>query len=189
MASSTFFSIEAKSVRACHRRAAFGERRRPRTRRGHAEPCVRGGGERGQEGRFDAGERHLRAQVGGLHLAQRLPRKALPRRLRREALAVEGGELGPLEAAARVDGLEAAMTASGMAERLAAAGLWCEQNGWVSVAHLRTGGRRAADAFVGAMRLKPDGPRARRLRRALNKDEYAWDAHSQAARQRAPVPA
>ncbi|KOO29248.1 hypothetical protein Ctob_004839 [Chrysochromulina tobinii] len=88
-----------------------------------------------------------------------------------------------LAAAARINGLEALMTASGLLERLPAAGNWCEEQKWQSVAHLRSGGSRAAEAFVAAMRLKPDGPRARRLKKELKKDEFGWDAHAAAARE------
>ena len=87
-----------------------------------------------------------------------------------------------LAAAARVAGLEALMSAAELPERLAAAGTWCEEEGWHSVAHLRGGGARAADAFVAAMHLKSDGARSRRLKRELRKDEFAWDAHATAAR-------
>ena len=69
----------------------------------------------------------------------------------------------------------------GSAGRLGAAGAWCIANGWVSVAHLRGGGTRAAEALVGHLRLKPDGSRAKRLKRAISKDEWAWDAHATAA--------
>ena len=88
-----------------------------------------------------------------------------------------------LAAAARINGLETLMTASGLLERLPAAGNWCEEQKWQSVAHLRSGGSRAAEAFVAAMRLKPDGPRARRLKKELRKDEFGWDAHASAARE------
>ena len=88
-----------------------------------------------------------------------------------------------LAAAARINGLEALMTASGLLERLPAAGNWCEEQKWQSVAHLRSGGSRAAEAFVAAMRLKPDGPRSRRLKKELKKDEFGWDAHAAAARE------
>ena len=86
-----------------------------------------------------------------------------------------------LEAAAKVAGLEALMGAVGLEDRLGAAGAWCIANGWVSVAHLRGGGTRAAEALVGHLRLKPDGARAKRLKRAISKDEWGWDAHSAAA--------
>ena len=71
----------------------------------------------------------------------------------------EEGAAAGLAAAAKVDGLAALMDAAGVTERLAAAGLWCAEQQWQSVAHLRGGGVKAADAFVAAMRLKKDGPR------------------------------
>lgn len=85
-------------------------------------------------------------------------------------------------AAAAVDGLDALMSAAGLEDRLSAAGLWCVEHGWCSVAHLRSGGSRAADAFVTALRLKPDGARGRKLKKELKKDVWAWDMHAAAAR-------
>ena len=87
-----------------------------------------------------------------------------------------------LSAASAVEGLEALMSAAGLPERLPAAGSWCEEQGWQSVEHLRSGGARTADAFVAAMRLKADGPRGRRLKKELKKDAFEWDAHASAAR-------
>ena len=83
--------------------------------------------------------------------------------------------------AASVSGLEALLRAAQLEDRVAAAGAWCVANGWVSVAHLRGGGPRATDAFVTALRLKADGPRARRLKRELKRDVWGWDAHAHAA--------
>ena len=84
---------------------------------------------------------------------------------------------------AAVDGLDLLMQASGLEDRLAAAGAWCEEHGWTSVAHLRTaGGARAADALIAALRLKPGGARAKRLNRELQRDVWGWDAHAAAAR-------
>ena len=73
------------------------------------------------------------------------------------------------------------MKAAGLADRLGAAGAWCVEHQWKSVAHLRSGGPRAADAFVLALRLKADGARARKLKRELKKDEWGWDVHAMAA--------
>ena len=84
---------------------------------------------------------------------------------------------------AAVDGLEMLMQAADLEDRLAAAGAWCEEHGWTSVAHLRTaGGARAADALIAALRLKPGGARAKRLNRELQRDVWGWDAHAAAAR-------
>jgi len=100
----------------------------------------------------------------------------------REETSESGDVERGIAAAARVEGLEALMVAAGMPERLPAAGTWCEEQGWKSVAHLRSGGARTADAFVVAMRLKPDGPRARRLKKEVQNDGFGWDAHASAAR-------
>lgn len=94
----------------------------------------------------------------------------------------EDDEAKGLAAAARVAGLEKLMSEAGLQDRLASAGAWCELNGWASVPHLRGGGPRAAEAFVHALRLKSDGARGKRLKKALKRDEWGWDAHAAAAR-------
>ena len=92
-------------------------------------------------------------------------------------------------AAAGVAGLDALMASCGLEDRLAAAGAWCVEHGWASVAHLRSGGTKAADALVSALRLKADGARARRLKRELRRDEFGWDAHAAAVRTNATTTA
>ena len=75
------------------------------------------------------------------------------------------------------------MSASGLEDRLPSAGAWFVEKGWSSVGHLRTsGGQKAVDGLVNALRLKADGARARRLKRELFRDEWAWDAHAMAAK-------
>ena len=96
--------------------------------------------------------------------------------------ATDEAERAGRAAAAAISGLDALMAAAGLEDRLAAAGLWCTEHGWCSVAHLRSGGTRAAEAFVTALRLKSDGGRARKLKRELKKDVWAWDVHAAAAR-------
>ena len=87
-----------------------------------------------------------------------------------------------LAAASAISGLDALLTAAGLDDCLADAGAWCEAHGWLSVAHLRSGGERAAEALVGALRLKSESKPAKKLRKALRKDVWAWDAHAAAAR-------
>ena len=95
----------------------------------------------------------------------------------------EAAKAAGLAAARSVGGLERLMSAAGLEDRLANAGAWFVEKGWSSVAHLRaSGGQKATDGLVHALRLKADGARARRLRRELKRDEWAWDAHSMAAK-------
>jgi hypothetical protein len=84
--------------------------------------------------------------------------------------------------AAAVDGLEAVLSAAGLEDRVPTAGLWCRAQGWVSVAHLRTGGPKVIDSLVKELRLKPTGARAKRLKKELKRDEWGWDVHAAAAR-------
>jgi hypothetical protein len=91
-------------------------------------------------------------------------------------------EAAQMAAAASVDGLAALMSGAGLEEKLGAAGAWCVQHGWASVVHLRSGGVRAAEALVAHLQLKKDGARARRLKKAIKKDVWAWDTHALAAK-------
>jgi hypothetical protein len=74
------------------------------------------------------------------------------------------------------------MHAYELAEHSRVCAIRCVEHGWHSVVHLRSGGPKAADAFVAAMKLKTRGTRAKRLKKELQRDEFAWDAHAAAAR-------
>ena len=89
-------------------------------------------------------------------------------------------ELGYASAVA-VEGLVQLMQAAGLEGRTATAGLWCAQNGWASVAHLKSGGASAVEDLLATLRLKADGARGKRLKKELKKDVWGWDAHAAAA--------
>ena len=73
------------------------------------------------------------------------------------------------------------MRSAALEDRIGAAGMWCQRNGWVSVAHLRGGGAGAADALASHLKLRSSGARANRLKNAIFSDEWSWDVHAAAA--------
>lgn len=85
---------------------------------------------------------------------------------------------------APITGLAPLLERSGLSDKLAAATTCCEQQGWPSVAHIKSSGEAGQKLFIISLRIKPDGPRARRLKRELARDEWAWDAHNNAAADR-----
>ena len=84
--------------------------------------------------------------------------------------------------ASQIPGLAELLGACGLSDRLPIAANWCIEQGWESVAHFRHAGPQAVDALVATLRLKP--PKAKKLRKELARDAWAWDSHAAAARGR-----
>ena len=82
----------------------------------------------------------------------------------------------------QIPGLAELLGACGLSDRLPIAANWCIEQGWESVAHFRHAGPQAVDALVATLRLKP--PKAKKLRKELARDAWAWDSHAAAARGR-----
>lgn len=93
---------------------------------------------------------------------------------------VDDGSMGGKQIP-HIAGLDHLMAECGMPDRTAAAAAWFQAQGWDTVSKLRRTETRAIDSFIEALRLKKEGPRARKVKQELQKDEWSWDAHSQAS--------